>query len=449
MAEQGRADDAMREYRNLIILARDISRRGSPTVTEDYELALAGARSDEAGKVREEADAFYLDENYSEALTRYLKVNSLKPSDELPELITDCAYHVAEALLAGQRQREAIRNYELALEFSPGYQDAAQKKVHARFQLVECFLLRGLLRHAHQECERLAAADPAAIPDENVFEGASGRPRTARQWADFVKEKATSRLVITSFAPQAGVEQIIGGRDIPSAIQDRVYSKIAAKASPYLKLLREGSAARALEAIQQSRVNEARAVTSRGVEFEVYDYWLEGALNSVAVHRPDPNIQNLQGYVTLMTYEQRIDPQTNMPLMVITGSVNHPYTYTLVEKSLEVSVSTGYRINDVSGAATLSADSVSARESDAVRYVENLTMAPPPANTFMSQQDAFNMIPADIRQLQNARKNLKSEGELLDAILETTCLMISQAILDQLDVMPPATGATEEPCQGL
>jgi tetratricopeptide (TPR) repeat protein len=438
LAAQGDTPGAIRELRNTIVLSNDLTRRQFNTPTSEAKDEIVRLSSAMGGEVIEEAHNLYAEGRFREALAKYLAAAQLASQDGLDEQIGQCYYDIAEEERSLRRYRAAIENLVQAREFAPSNSDIQRLLNGSRYQLAVCYLQSSNLRLASNEFNILASESPSFVP-----EGETGA--TARQIADEVRDLATRRISVSPFDSAPGVTTTLEGRNLPVMMQNEIFSGINTGKSDFIRLLRSDTAQDAFRQIEASRMHSAsQSRVVRDISFSTADYVLGGTVVNAHLARPEPRRSNVNSSISLTTYQRQVD-QNGRETYVPVGQVSHPFSYTLVEEEITLSLTVNASLTDVATNESLANPNVTTSEVDRIKYADSLQMAPPPADTRTTLEQARTRLPGDVTTLLAARRNLKSAGEMLDASQEAISSRVTSWVLQQLD-QTPSKDSNPEPC---
>lgn len=437
LASRGDEIAAIREWRNAIILSNEVGRRNFQTRGDGFREAISEAGSIKGKILEDEGHELFFEGRYEEALAKYLQALQLVSSEHLRDQIGQCYYELGQIAISNNHYRKAIEDLMQAARFVPTNSDVQRALLASRYHLGRCYLQKNSLRLAALELEILAQDSPNYRPEgENSS--------TIRQITDEVIDLATRRISITPFTAADGVNPMVEGRNLPDIMQSAIFSRIDSDKSRFIRLFRADTAAEAFRQIQASRMVEADSRTVREFRFEAADYVLGGTLQNANLSNPPPRSSTQNNSVSLTVYQREVDSQGREVFRPV-GQIDHPYSYTLVEDEISLSITVNASLTDVETNASLANPNVTTTEVDRIKYADNLQMRPPPANTRVTLDQAKSRIPSEIRALFDARRNLKSSSQMLDDSQAAVADRIKSWVLDELDETPERS-SDPEPC---
>lgn len=427
----GRTEEALVTLRSSIALANRLNARRFFTDVDSIVATIAAVASAQGEALKDQADTLFADGRFEEALALYLKALAMVSSTEMNQQIGECYYAIGDAQISRGQYRAAIDSWEKSLRFVNNA-DVRPKLSAARYQLGVCYLQKQNLRLAAREFRALAGADPNFIP-----EGESGV--TISRIAEEVQDRATRRISVNPFGARAGVNPVVAGTSLPTAMQEKIHATIQADASEFIRLLRADSAQAAFQAIQQSRMNEAASATVKQLRFEVGDFILGGELVAANLVDPAPTTTRFTESFTLTYFAQAPD-----------GSVypqQYPVTvpYEVTEDSIALTVTVTAALTDVQTNRNVTNPSITTEDRDSVRYISRWEPPTPDPTTGLTVEDVRNVFETKFGDLLTARRETRSASDMVTLSQESVAARVAAWVLQELD-QTPSVENDPEPC---
>jgi tetratricopeptide (TPR) repeat protein len=342
----------------------------------------------------------------------------------------------------GQKQfdarlyRGASDSFRQALEYSPNDPKARQLLVGSHVELAEWYKTNDYPRQWLAEMETLRSLDPT-------------RPRLSQE-IEAAREAATIRLAVLPLKAQTGVPVQVGNYNVPEVARDKVASKIDARKSVFIRMLDRVNTEKLMQEIYFSHSDFAQPGMQLPVEaFEIADTIVTGRLNQMDVNGPNLVETPVRGLITLQLWkeEERFiqnpdgsyvrNPDGSYATQIVTvayGQVDIPFWYTDATNSLQVSLAGSLAALEAESSRAMAEKSFSLSDGASVHYAHTYGNDALPADTRVTQAQFFAQhIPAEVKQLLNAPRDLPSPESIMQELLDTIATEWAVSILRAID----------------
>jgi len=407
-------ESALKHYRELSTFIDKLSSYNClnfPAINTKQKIEEMQSSASE--KYYREAESLFASENYNSAIPKYteaLKHN--KPYKDCTEKIAESYYRIASKLENQNSFRDAAKNYMNANTTVEGYKDAASKATNLYYSLGEYFLSKELCRNAWNDFNEASKINPG-------FKDVSEKMSKADACA-------VTKIAFVRFDNPTG--RNIAGMSMGDFIFDDIKSQLQKKASRFIRILDRDE----LETIFSEQKLGISGITDEYATFKRLKgvhYLIFGKLSQVNSVHQSPKEENMK--TTGTRYYDCIKTDRKGKQYNSTCSTEIPVNFTKISDKISVSLSGSIKVVGVATGEQLIFHNISANRSDSIEYA-NIT------------SDVSSVeIPSFLKDLVNARKELKDEDSLAKEMVFGIASEMVRKILDKIDRAQAVTDPVE------
>ena len=410
--EKGNLEEALREYKEL----EEYLNRLREHNALDFTPVNAGERirtvSTEIAKKRyRRAEALFEDKQYKQAIRQY--ENALEHRESYKDAVRKIAasyYRMATRTFEAQRYREAAETYLKALREGGGYEDARQRAATLYYHLGNHFLTEGHCRQAYEDFDEAGSV-------------VSGFEDVDKKLAD-AKKCATVQVAFADLRNTTG--RTLAGMNLGNVIFQKTRTKLQKESSQFIEILTRQQLAVLMEehGMSTGAVTNASSIPR---SFEGADYVVFGTLNQVQAKDSGPEKEQKRTTYEYATQETYVNNEGETKTRT---EWHEAYAYyTLNTASRTVRINGSIQVVDASSRSIAINKTVDHEAQDVVRYATNVK-----ANHNLGGDNT--RLDSDFVELVRARKELKSVNELVQPRLDAIATSLSHQTRKKIDRPP-------------
>lgn len=410
--EKGNLEEALRQYKELEEYLSRLRKHNVLDFTPvNTEKRIRTVNTEIAKKRYRRAEALFEEKQYKQAIRQYESALDHRESyRDAVRKIAASYYRMSTRAFEAQRYREAAETYLKALRESGGYKDARQRAATLYYHLGNHFLAEGHCRKAYQDFDKAGSI-------------VSGFQDVESKLAE-AKECATVQVAFAEL--RNTTRRTLAGMNLGNAIFQKTRTKLQKESSQFIEILTRQQLAVLMEehGMNTGAVRDASSIPR---SFEGADYVVFGTLNQVQAKDKGPTKEKKRTTYEYATQEKYVNENGETKTRTEWHEAYAYYTLNTASRTIRINGS--IQVVDASSRSITINKTVDHEARDVVRYATNVK-----ANHNLGGDNT--RLDSDFVDLVRARKELKSVNAMVQPRLDAIATSLSHQIRKKIDRPP-------------